>query len=184
MNTVYTDLEAVLRFRDKRAAAQEELIRRYAVPIISFTMNIAGPVKRSPLIDFAFDEGVRLLCNRLGRPMCIRIFRESAGCGAIMGYNRSAAELKEICVSIENKNNIGRLYDLDIIDTSGEKLSRSEGRRCLICGGPVAVCGRSRAHSVSELQEITNSILRQILLQTELLPHLSKRFLLRPSRGL
>ena len=166
MNTVYTDLEAVLRFRDKRAAAQEELIRRYAVPIISFTMNIAGPVKRSPLIDFAFDEGVRLLCNRLGRPMCIRIFRESAGCGAIMGYNRSAAELKEICVSIENKNNIGRLYDLDIIDTSGEKLSRSEGRRCLICGGPVAVCARSRAHSVSELQEITNSILADFAANT------------------
>lgn len=159
MSTVYADLESVLQFRDERAAAQEELLSRYAVPVISFTMNIAGPVKRSLLIDFAFDEGIRLLKTKLGEPICAHFFRGNAGCGAVMAYDRSAAELKEICVRIENEAEIGRLYDFDVIDITEGKLSRAEGRSCLICGGPVAVCARSRAHSVTELQDRTNSIL-------------------------
>lgn len=159
MNTVYADLESVLRFRDERVAAQEELLSRYAVPVISFTMNIAGPIKRGPLIDFAFDEGVRRLRSVLGEPVCSHVFRGIAGCGAVMAYDRSAANLKEICVSIENESDVGRLYDLDVIDITGEKLSRAESRDCLICGGSVVICARSRAHSVAEIQDKTNSIL-------------------------
>ena len=76
-----------------------------------------------------------------------------------MAFDRSAAELKELCVSIEDRGDIGRLYDLDVIGVDGEKLSRREGRRCLICGGPAAVCARSRAHDLKEIQDKTNSIL-------------------------
>ena len=166
MSIAYADLEAVLRFREERTEAQRLLLNQYRLPLVSFTMNIAGPVKRSGLIDFAFDEGVRTLEATFGRPVCARTFRGIAGCGAVMAFDRDAAELKELCVSIEDCGDIGRLYDLDVIGVDGEKLSRREGRRCLICGGPAAVCARSRAHGLKEMQDKTNSILIEFAANT------------------
>lgn len=159
MSIAYADLEAVLRFRDERTEAQRLLLNQYRSPLVSFTMNIAGPIKRSGLIDFAFDEGMKTLKALIGEPVCARTFRSAAGCGAVLVFDRGAAELKELCVSIEDRGDIGRLYDLDVIDIDGEKLSRREGRRCLICGGPAAICARSRAHGLTEIQDKTNSIL-------------------------
>ena len=50
MPIVNVTLEDILRARDARAAAQRRLLRTYRLPLVSFTMNIAGPVKSSPLI--------------------------------------------------------------------------------------------------------------------------------------
>ena len=54
---------------------------------------------------------------------------------------------------------MGRLYDLDVLSPGGEKLSRPQSRRCLICGGPVTVCSRSRAHGLAAIQAKTEDIL-------------------------
>ena len=159
MNIVYADLETVLKFRDERAAIQNEFLQKYRVPIISFTMNIAGPVKRSDLIDFVFNDGVRQIKSAMGEPLCCRILRDTAGSAAILAYDAPASEIKEKCISIESCGEVGRLLDIDVIDVSGKKLSRNEERHCLICGGPVAVCARSRAHSLGEIQAKTNDIL-------------------------
>ena len=62
---------------------------------------------------------------------------------------------------------MGRLFDMDVLCPDGKKVDRQElgreGRKCLICGGPAQVCARSRAHTVSELQEKTWEILCQAL---------------------
>ena len=47
----------ILEARERRVARQQELLGRYGGPLISFTMNIAGPVKDSPLIRRAFGMG-------------------------------------------------------------------------------------------------------------------------------
>ncbi|MBR4288051.1 MAG: citrate lyase holo-[Clostridia bacterium] len=47
-------LEEMLLCREKRAEQQKELLRRFSAPVISFTMNIPGPEKTSPLIERGF----------------------------------------------------------------------------------------------------------------------------------
>ena len=47
-------LQEVLCARDLRAASQRRLLAAYGLPLLGFTMNIAGPVKRSRLGAFAF----------------------------------------------------------------------------------------------------------------------------------
>ena len=59
-------LQEVLDARERRAEAQRQLLKQYARPLISFTMNIPGPVKDSPMISRAFDEGLRMLDDALG----------------------------------------------------------------------------------------------------------------------
>ena len=65
MPIVNITLEDILRARDARADAQRRLLRTYRLPLVSFTMNIAGPVKSSPLIALAFDTGLEALYDAL-----------------------------------------------------------------------------------------------------------------------
>ena len=48
-----TDMMAA---REARAFRQQELIRKYEKNVICFTLNIAGPVKNSDLIQKTFEE--------------------------------------------------------------------------------------------------------------------------------
>ena len=59
-------LQEVLCARDLRAASQRRLLAAYGLPLLGFTMNIAGPVKRSRLGDFAVREGLVALRRQLG----------------------------------------------------------------------------------------------------------------------
>ena len=40
----------MLEARERRARRQKELLDQFGLPLISFSMNIAGPIKNSPLI--------------------------------------------------------------------------------------------------------------------------------------
>ena len=50
-------LREMLAARENRAARQRQLLREYGDPLISFTMNLAGPVKRGRLSDLLFWTG-------------------------------------------------------------------------------------------------------------------------------
>ena len=159
MRIVNVTLKDILRARDTRADAQRRLLQAHRLPLVSFTMNIAGPVKSSPLIELAFDAGLEALYGTLGQPVTAEIIRPATGCEALLVYDRPAAELKAACLTLETAASIGRLYDLDVLDTDGSKLSRTEPRTCLICGGPVTVCSRSRAHGLDAIVGRTHEIL-------------------------
>ena len=50
-------LQEVLAARDQRAGRQAALIDQYGAELVCFSMNIAGPEKRTALIDRGFLEG-------------------------------------------------------------------------------------------------------------------------------
>ena len=150
MKPVEVSLEQVLLARENRAGRQQRLLAQYGLPLVSFTMNIAGPVKDTPLSRFAFQAGVAALTKRLGGPVSCCLTEAVTGCEALLVYDRPAQVLKDVCMELESTE-VGRLYDLDVLDAAGEKLSRPEMRRCLVCGGPVAVCSRSRAHGLDAI---------------------------------
>ena len=56
MPIVNVTLEDILRARDTRANAQRRLLRAYRLPLVSFTMNIAGPPSffTYPAMSFPF----------------------------------------------------------------------------------------------------------------------------------
>lgn len=159
MPIVNVTLEEILHARDRRADAQRRLLRTYRMPLVSFTLNIAGPIKVTPLTALAFDAGLEALYSTLGHPAAAEIIRPATGFEALLAYHRPAAELKAACLFLETATPVGRLYDLDVLDTDGEKLSRPEPRTCLVCGGPVTVCSRSRAHGLAAITARTQALL-------------------------
>ena len=75
-------LEQILLAREARAAYQQELLATYCCPLVCFTMNIAGPVKTSPLIERAFDMGLAELisCLPASEILFKDVQKEKTGC--------------------------------------------------------------------------------------------------------
>ena len=157
----------MLLARDRRASRQAALLSRYGRPVISFTMNIAGPVKDSPLIRYAFRSGLRQLEALPCAQLCREVIFEPTGPEALLVYETQDAQLlKAFCIRLESEGEAGRLFDLDVLDANGEKLSRETGRTCLVCGGPVSVCSRSRAHGLEAITARTGAILEAFAAET------------------
>jgi holo-ACP synthase/triphosphoribosyl-dephospho-CoA synthase len=154
-------LQQILDAREYRFSTQQRLLSKFHLPVLSFTMNIAGEIKQTPLIDLAFDYGIKSILDLLGTPLHSEFLRKPTGCEAFFVYEKTAEEIKQSCMKIESESPVGRLFDMDVIDIGGHKLSRPKTRTCIVCGGPVAPCSRSRAHGLETIKHFTDQILLQ-----------------------
>jgi len=145
----------LLEAKEQRVKRQQTMLAAHGLPLISFSMNIPGPVKRTPLIELAFDHAL----SQLPEAVEMTVLRERTGCEAILCCDIPAEELKTLCLRLEECSPVGRLYDLDVLTPEGEKLSREVPRTCLICGKPAFPCARSRAHSLEELDAAVQKLL-------------------------
>lgn len=158
-------LQQMLTAREERANRQSRLLEQYGRPVICFTMNIAGPVKTSPLIERAFRYGCEALRSLLPtQPQGEYLSTDVTGCEWTFAVDADATALKAICVSVEEATTIGRLFDMDVIAESGVKAERSVQRGCIVCGEAGRGCAASRRHSVEELQAATKTILTDFFL--------------------
>ncbi len=153
-------LKEVLENREKRVLLQEALLEQYHVPVLSCTMNIPGEVKQTPLIDFIFRQSMESVRNTWAGKVLREVQMDAVtGPEAFFAVDSDAEEIKNSAVSIESLAPIGRLLDLDVIGTDGRKLSRLEQRTCLVCGGPVTACSRSRAHGLESVKNAAWAIM-------------------------
>ena len=169
MQGVEVGIEEVLMCRERRVDIQNKMIKKYNMPLISFTMNIPGPIKTNQQIKKAFDIGKTLILEKL-KENNIEVFEikeldENTGNELFISVDSIAEKIKNITIAIEKSSQLGRLFDIDVIDVNFEKLSRKSFRKCLICKEQAQECGRSRKHSIEELQEKVEEILENWLLQ-------------------
>lgn len=161
-------LMEMLDARDARAVRQRELLDEYHCPLVSFCLNIAGPVKNGPVLRRAFQEGIVRLESALAAKGVCPVHREEVdrrtGCEALWVVPAPGRLVKELCVRIEDADALGRLFDLDVLDTSGEKWSREQlslsPRRCLVCGRAGKGCASRRLHPLEEVEKRTGEILQ------------------------
>ena len=155
------ELQELLLAREERAAHQRALLEKYHATLISFTMNIPGPVKNSPLITKAFLLGVRLLRGQF--PSIV--YQENrvdlpTGCQGYYVLRDDPYGVKEICTHLEDSSPMGRLFDFDVLTPEGEKLSRSHPRSCLLCGEDARICRRRGTHRLEDLEAEVHRLLQ------------------------
>ena len=160
------DVADVVRARDERAERQQRMIGEHGFPLVSFTMNIAGEVKRTSLSEYVFDGAVREIRGTLGEPAACEITKAKTGDEALFSYDLDPDILKSKCVALEESLPGGRLLDVDVIGTDGVKISRREPRKCLVCGRPAAECARSRAHGLPAVKAATLALLKDAACRT------------------
>lgn len=158
-------LMEILEARERRAQKQKALLTAYEKPLLCFTMNTPGPVKYSRDICLGFHVGMWLLEDALAQyPVLHRDHSlSSTGPEAYYIVDTVPEALKRLAIELEEIEPIGRLFDMDVITPTGDKLSREAlgypRRKCLLCDNDAAVCARSRAHGLEALQDRTGFLL-------------------------
>jgi len=158
-------LSEILDAREARAKKQKALLEKFQKPLLCFTLNIPGPEKYNRDISIAFFVGDRMLQRtlRIAPILHKELHRKNTGCEGYYVVDIPAVELKRLAVELEEGDSIGRLFDMDVLDIDGRKLSREElglpRRKCLLCDQDAAICASTRAHGLDALQDRTGYLL-------------------------
>nr|WP_317362137.1 citrate lyase holo-[acyl-carrier protein] synthase [uncultured Blautia sp.] len=161
-------LAEILDAREHRAWIQQELLLQKPASLLSFTLNIAGPVKVTPFTKWLYHLGCRLIQRGIqkldGTILEMREEKKDTGWEGFFSLSLSPEIIKSYLVEQELQHPLGRLFDFDLLRPDGSKVSRQElgfsARTCLICGNPAFSCGRSRTHSAQELQAKTTEMIQ------------------------
>lgn len=152
-------LEQLLEAREQRAAKQKGLIKKFALPLISFTVNIPGARKNTPVSRKIFYNGCNMVMKILEEkgdlPVRSELYEPDTGYEAYFVINTDQYVLKALMLQIENEYPLGRLLDLDVIGTDGIPISRGalgySKRKCLLCDQDAHICTRSRKHLTEDI---------------------------------
>ncbi|HBM1449950.1 TPA: citrate lyase holo-[acyl-carrier protein] synthase [Salmonella enterica subsp. enterica] len=152
-------LEERLQARDKRAARQRQALNCYRLPLISLTLVAPGAVKNSAVwrrvADYAIAE-ILALCEQMEWVNVWEMqVNERSGPEWMAAVCAPAMALKQHMSTLEMSHPLGRLWDIDIIDSDGKSLSRRElghpARPCLICQQDAHLCARGKHHTLDLL---------------------------------
>ncbi|MDY3299715.1 triphosphoribosyl-dephospho-CoA synthase CitG [Limosilactobacillus reuteri] len=162
----YQDILAVLKNKDERVKIQNQLLKTNpSMTVVAAKLNIPGPIKNNKKIESFFIAGLNEFEKMLLDAGIVFISKKEwldkkTGPERFYLVDTGAILVKEITSHFEELKPSYRLFDLDVLANDGgtiKSLSRSDvnqpARKCLICGRPAKECGRSRRHSVDELQE-------------------------------
>ena len=161
MKLYSVDVGQMLDARDRRVEIQNNMLQKAAGRgcLVCLTLNIAGDVKRTPMTRMLFEEGVAEF-ESLGFDIQDSCFvDEVTGSEAFWLLAEDGSKVKEAVERLEDSFAAARLFDFDVIEPDGLKLSRAEARRCLICERPAAECARSRRHGLDQVKKATEKLL-------------------------
>ncbi|MGN0204623.1 MAG: citrate lyase holo-[acyl-carrier protein] synthase [Coprococcus sp.] len=154
--------------REYRQRLQRQLLNENRGTLISFTLNIPGPVKTSPDYQWAFEEGIKRILRELDvhhEVMSSQLIRAPKTGYEYYGIiHEEKNKVKRWMCEVEEQDRLGRIFDIDVLGADFEKADRSDiglpPRECLLCSREAKLCGRSRTHSVdSMLREIRRIIM-------------------------
>jgi holo-ACP synthase / triphosphoribosyl-dephospho-CoA synthase len=162
-------LEEVMAYREKRLHRRQELLSEYALPLACLGLNIPGEYKDFPWARRCFHEEIeafKLALEAEGLAISYEERKEeSAGYTAYVSVDSGPETLKALALRLEDTHPLGRLFDIDIHEPGGTKLSRQGTRQCLVCTESAFVCARSRAHTLEELSAALLNIMENFFRQ-------------------
>ncbi|MGT2930096.1 citrate lyase holo-[acyl-carrier protein] synthase [Streptococcus dentasini] len=162
-------LEDMLAAREDRSRKQTELLKTYkSHSLLCATMNIPGPIKTSQVLNQAFTQLVEHLQQEKSSLEAVyeELRTSVTGWEYYLVSNLEPEQLKQRMVALEIQLPIGRLLDLDVLSLQtnrAQAVSRTElglpTRSCYICREDAKICGRSRKHSIQEVQNAIVNLL-------------------------
>ena len=132
-------LDQLLASREERASFQKELLKSYpGKTLVCLTVIMPGKVKRNLQSLVVAQAAVTAMVSAFGDSMRKLVLRDrQTGYEAYLETTLSNEEAKLKTCNIEDTHPLGRLFDLDVIDTDGVPVSRESigqsPRKCLIC---------------------------------------------------
>lgn len=157
-------LHELLASRDARHATQQKLLAEHSgKTLVCLTVIMPGSVKRnhqSLCVAHAAVEAMReaFHLNDMSDAEREAVLTErdlNTGYEAYLITPLPLLEAKRIAVTIEDTHPLGRLFDIDVINSDGIPVTRNDigekPRRCLVCEHEARYCMRMRWHTQEEI---------------------------------
>lgn len=149
----------LLQARENRQLRQRRLMDAYKGTLVTFTMNIPGADKNSEMITKLHKYGMSKFIFLLLKGSHYILFCErSSDAAGPIGYiavDRGGKTVKDMAVCLEEENDFGRLFDIDVIDSDGRHVGRVDigkaPRKCFLCNNAANICRRSGSHGPEEI---------------------------------
>lgn len=157
-------LHELLTSRDARHAMQTKLLAdNSGKTLVCLTVVMPGSVKRNHQSLCAAHAAVEAMreafhLNDMSDAEREAVLTErdlNTGYEAYLITPLPLLEAKRIAVTIEDTHPLGRLFDIDVINTDGIPVARNDigekPRRCLVCEHEARYCMRMRWHTQEEI---------------------------------
>jgi holo-ACP synthase CitX len=152
-------LAEFLDYRERKMAWLQVNSREKCQVLLTFRINAPGAEKRSTEILKLFQYGYVALKTTLDHLQIsyevMRIPFYTPEWLAVFKVEMRAQDLKQVTIQLEEENPCGRLFDLDVWDTTGEVITRESLelplRKCFLCDATAYACGRDRKHPLEDL---------------------------------
>lgn len=166
-------LDEVLHNREMRVNFINKLLTLHPdSTIISFKLNIPGPVKNNITIEKIFYAGVNNIdsCIKLNKwnNVYSKTLILKTGPEYFAAVASKPTEVKREMIFIEENEMLGRLFDIDVLYLENEEvqsISREKagyaGRKCFVCESDAKICSSRRSHSLSEMYENIEKIVKR-----------------------
>jgi len=143
-------LEQILASRDNRMALQKDLLSQNpGRSLLCFTVVMPGNEKRNTASLIIAQAGLSEIRRVFGDDFAaVRDLETGFEAYLLTELNGVDAKLK--AMEIEKSHPLGRLFDIDIIDSNGLQVQRGEPRKCLLCDNEARFCMRNHTHTLDE----------------------------------
>jgi holo-ACP synthase CitX len=154
-------LDEALKNKEWRVDRLSDLSEQFPTcTLVSVKLNIPGPIKNNPDIQQIF---LSIWPDLTKNSQKQKLFIErKTGPEGFLVCAAKADKVKQEMIQLEEKQPLGRLFDLDVYDESGRQFSRSDleqpVRKCFVCASPAKECARSQRHSKEEISAAINKI--------------------------
>lgn len=156
-------LAEILDNRYWRVQMQNELMTEFPEStVVSVKLNVPGWVKNSLVLKEVFETSWSEITTTA---LSVKKFADrKTGPEGFLVFDGDLKMIKTIMIDFEEHHQLGRLFDLDVMNLSesGKQLSRTSLgfplRKCFVCGRAAKECAREGRHSAAEIIDVMNRI--------------------------
>ncbi len=151
----------ILKARERRSEIQKVLVGDYNNPLLIIRVNYPGMRKNNEITRYVSETLFNFIKKKIV-PLHIKKVDSFEGViYLIVVKEESPIKLKKVALWVEENHPLGRIVDIDVLDTKGKILSRRElnlpFRRCFICDDYAHVCVRSQKHKLDDVIKFIHS---------------------------
>ena len=167
---VEENLEKVLAAREERWKKRRAFVKNHRICLITVTLCV--PYKYR--ISDEFRSILTELCKKFYKELKSNFndvkyeghMQNDDGSAVFISSCQDARKIKRACVDAESSTIGGRIMDIDVMDSDGHPVNRSNiglpPRKCFICGKPASVCTSRRLHSREEIYSYVEKLKTEI----------------------
>ncbi len=155
-------MDKILKAREDNFNFMLEIFEKYKKTIIICRINYPGVDKNSENSEIAFENMRKKVTAEFSKNILYSYNKNSFDGKIFFGVlDLPPRDSKLKAVSLEEKDKLGRLFDIDIFH--GDFISRKElnlpERRCFICDRNSRECMREHNHSNAEIENYVNKLI-------------------------